>query len=92
MKSEKMKRYSIRKLSVGIVSVVIGQFYIGRTGTPVLADEVKITTVTENSTSESASKISNENSNVKEENNVSTTLNQQTHKELKLQEDSPIFL
>ena len=88
MKSEKMKRYSIRKLSVGIVSVVIGQFYIGRIETPVVADEVKITTIAENSTSESASKISNKNSNVKEENNLSTTLEQQNHKELKLQENS----
>lgn len=88
MKSEKMKRYSIRKLSVGIVSVVIGQFYIGRIETPVVADEVKITTIVENSTSESASKISNKNSNVKEENNLSTTLEQQNYKELKLQENS----
>ena len=88
MKSEKMKRYSIRKLSVGIVSVVIGQFYIGRVETPVVADEVKITTITENSRSVSATKISNENSNVKEENNLSTTLEQQNHKELKLQENS----
>ena len=88
MKFEKMKRYSIRKLSVGIVSVVIGQFCIGRIETPVVADEVKITTSAENSTSESASKILNENSNVKEENNLSTTLEQQNHKDLKLQENS----
>ena len=83
-----MKRHSIRKLSVGIVSVVIGQFCIGRIETPVVADEVKITTSAENSTSESASKISNENSNIKEENNLSTTLEQQNHKEVKLEENS----
>ena len=88
MKFEKIKRYSIRKLSVGIVSVVIGQFYIGRIGTPVVADEVKITTIAENSRSESVSKIPNENSNVKEENNLSTTLEQQNHKELKLKENN----
>ena len=52
MKFEKIKRHSIRKLSVGIVSVVIGQFCIGRIETPVVADEVKITTSAENSRTE----------------------------------------
>ena len=88
MKFEKMKRHSIRKLSVGIVSVVIGQFCIGRIETPVVADEVKITTSAENSRTEATSRISNENSNIKEENNLSTTLEQQNHKEVKLEENS----
>ena len=88
MKFEKMKRHSIRKLSVGIVSVVIGQFCISRIEIPVVADEVKITTSAENSRTEATSRISNENSNIKEENNLSTTLEQQNHKEVKLEENS----
>ena len=46
MSSEKRQRFAIRKFTVGVASVVVGQFFIGPMQTPVRANEVTEATVT----------------------------------------------
>ena len=45
MSSEKRQRFAIRKFTVGVASVVVGQFFIGAMQTPVRANEVTEATV-----------------------------------------------
>ncbi len=45
MSSEKRQRFAIRKFTVGVASVVVGQFFIGPMQTPVRANEVTEATV-----------------------------------------------
>ena len=46
MNLEKRQKFSIRKFSVGVASVVVGQFFVGTMQTPVRANEVAEVTVT----------------------------------------------
>lgn len=45
MRPEKRQKFAIRKFSVGVASVVVGQFFIGPMQTPVRANEVTEATV-----------------------------------------------
>lgn len=79
MSSEKRQRFAIRKFTVGVASVVVGQFFIGPMQTPVRANEVTeatVASVTETPKKETSDPVTQVAPQPKEESVPSTNMEQ----------------